>query len=119
MEAACGRASHASTRSMPGGRAAFLAAAAAHTLALLFDGRYRGFPVAGYAVPAAIFAVMAYLGGRQKFDPGGRALALVLAAGAIAVAAAEGPANSQAIGWALTATILALPWLIPGHGRSP
>ena len=100
-------------------RFAFLVAAVAQTLGLLFDGRYRGFPVAGFVVPAAIFAVMAFLGGRQRPDPGGLALALVLAAGGIAVAVIEGPANHQALGWTATALTIALPWLIRGHGRTP
>ena len=122
-------------------RFAFLFAAVVQTLGLLFDGRYRGFPVAGYILPAAIFAVMACLGGggqksgvaasessRQIYigggdspaaDSSGLALALVLAAGGIAVAVIEGPANHQALGWTLTALMLALPWLIRGHRRNP
>ena len=96
-------------------RSAFLAAALVHTLGLLFDGRYRGFPVAGFIVPAAIFAGMAWFADRaadQRADPQGRALAFVLAAGGIAVALKEGWANHQALMWALTALLLALPWLI-------
>jgi glucan 1,3-beta-glucosidase len=99
-------------------RFAFLAAALAQTLALLFDGRYRGFPVAGFIVPAAVFAGLAWLGGRTSGpDSQGRALALVLAAGGIAVTVLEGPANHQAIAWTLTALLLASPWL--RHGRAP
>ncbi|MCC7016796.1 MAG: hypothetical protein IT564_06295 [Rhodospirillales bacterium] len=98
-------------------RFAFLAAALAQTLGLLFDGRYRGFPVAGFIVPAAVFAGLAWFGGGRMSDPQGRALAFVLAAGGIAVAALEGPANHQALAWTLTALLLALPWLI--HRRAP
>ena len=96
-------------------RFAFLSAALVQTLGLLFDGRYRGFPVAGFIVPAAIFAAMAWLGGNDRSlaaaaDPQGRALALVLAAGGIAVAVIEGPANHQALSWTLIVLLLASPW---------
>jgi glucan 1,3-beta-glucosidase len=99
-------------------RLAFLGAALVQTLALLFDGRYRGFPVAGFVVPAAIFAGLAWLGGGGRIsDPQGRALALVLAAGGIAVGLLEGWPNHQALSWALTALLLAFPWVI--HRRAP
>ncbi len=95
-------------------RFAFLFAALVQTLGLLFDGRYRGFPVATFIVPAAIFAVMAWLDGNRKSasaDPQGRALALVLAAGGAAVGVMEGLANHQALSWTLTVLLLAAPWL--------
>jgi glucan 1,3-beta-glucosidase len=101
-------------------RSAFLAAALVHTLGLLFDGRYRGFPVAGFLVPAAVFAGIAWFAGRtadSRADPQGRALALVLAIGGIAVALLEGWPNHQALLWAATALLLAAPWFI--HRPAP
>ncbi|MBM3733184.1 MAG: hypothetical protein FJW24_06925 [Acidimicrobiia bacterium] len=95
-------------------RFAFLFAAVVHTLSLLFDGRYRGFPVAGFLIPAAVFAGMAWLGSKRRDaanDPQGWAMAWLLAAGGIAVAILEGWANHQALMWGLTALLLALPWL--------
>lgn len=98
-------------------RSAFVVAAVVHTLGLLFDGRYRGFPVAGYLIPAAVFAGMAWLGARRDAahdavrDPQGWSLAWVLATGGIAVAVLEGGSNHQALMWALTALLLAAPWL--------
>ncbi|MBM3564607.1 MAG: glycoside hydrolase family 17 [Alphaproteobacteria bacterium] len=91
-----------------------LAGATAQTLALVFDGRYRGFPVAAYLVPAAALAALAWLERAPRpADPHAFALAAVLAAGAIAVAIIEGPANTQALAWTGTALLLALPWLKP------
>lgn len=102
-------------------RSFFLAAALVHTLELVFDGRYREFPVAGYLVPAMVFAALTWIvqdaNGRpeRKGDAHGTALALVLAAGAGAVAVIEGSANHQALAWTATALLLAAPWLKPAR----
>ncbi len=97
-------------------RGTVLCAATAQTLGLVFDGRYRGFPVEAYLVPAAVFAALAWLEqGERRWDSHGAALAVVLAVGGIAVAAVEGPANHQAMAWTATALLLAFPWLKPAR----
>jgi glucan 1,3-beta-glucosidase len=109
-----------STRSCPreGGGAAFalgvvrlalLAGAAATTLALVFDGRYRDFPTFAYLPAAAAVAVLrwrrpGHCAGDRREE---RLLALVLAAGAAGVALLEGAANHQALAWAATVLLLA------------
>jgi hypothetical protein len=93
-----------------------LAGATAQTLALVFDGRYRGFPITAYLVPAAVFAALAWRESKQKpSDPHGFVLAAVLAAGGFMVAVIEGAANTQALAWTATVLLLALPWLRPSR----
>lgn len=90
-------------------RALTLFGAAAVTLGLVFDARYRDFPVAVYALPALAFLVLVF------FQRASRAadfreevlLGLVLAIGGIAIALLEGFANHQALAWAAVNLILA------------
>lgn len=85
-----------------------LLGAAAITLALIFDPRYRDFPTTAYLVPAAAFLVLALA--RPDGAPIGREdrlLAGVLALGGIAVVIREGPENLQALAWAAVVLMLA------------
>lgn len=101
-------------------RATAFVAATVVTLALAFDGRYRGFPVAAFIVPAVLFAVLAWFNRRDPIDghaPEESWLAGVLAVGAIVVAAVEGWRNHQALLWTATALALAAPALIDAWRR--
>jgi exo-beta-1,3-glucanase (GH17 family) len=108
----------------------FVWTAAVLQLLLVFDPRYREFPLASFAVPLAV--TVGCLGGRAfgLVGPGSAALrapdglaprapdalALLapgtLAAGAIASAIQEGPLNGQSLVWNAAALLLALPALL-------
>jgi len=95
-----------------------LVAAAISAIGLVFDARYRDFPATMLAIAAVGTALLALR--LRRRDPLPRAiedpwLATVVAAGAIAVPVLEGPANDDALAWALTALLLAIPAL-PGRG---
>ncbi len=83
--------------------------AAVVTLGLVFDARYRDFPVAVYAVPAVAFVVLSFCrrGNRAADCREEILLAMVLAAGGSAIALLEGFANHQALAWAVVNFILA------------
>ncbi|MGE0747764.1 MAG: glycosyl hydrolase family 17 protein [Rhodospirillales bacterium] len=82
-------------------RLAPLFGAAATTFCLMVDARYRGFPVSLYALPLAAGVALAWLSAeRARPAAEDRLLALVLAAGSVAVAVSEGIGNVQSIGWA-------------------
>jgi exo-beta-1,3-glucanase (GH17 family) len=88
-------------------RATVLFGAAASTLCLVFDPRYRDFTSALYAVPALTFLALAAVRRIRReaiADPlrEERLLAAVLAAGGLAVLAVEGLANHQALAWVAT-----------------
>jgi len=98
--------------------------AAATTLCLVFDPRYRDFVGALYAVPA--LALLALVLARRRIRPSGtpqpadedrreeRLLAVVLAVGGIAVAVNEGLANHQALAWTIVCLLLAVgAWVRP------
>lgn len=81
---------------------------------LVFDPRYRDFPLPSFAVPlAAVFARAALHdlptggGDREEFFAGA-----VLACGAIASMIREGPLNRQALIWNVAALLLAGPALL-------
>lgn len=90
----------------------FVWTAAVLQLLLLFDPRYRDFPIPTFAVP--VFAVIARAllrdlprgGGREELVAGG-----VLALAAIAGAVREGPLNQQSLAWCACALLLAVPTL--------
>ncbi len=87
-----------------------LIAVASTTLALLFDPRYRDFPVAAFLVPALAFLVLAVM---RPAPPGadGREdvlLASVLAVGGIALICREGIDNIQAVAFSGVAVALAI-----------
>jgi hypothetical protein len=78
-------------------------------LTLIFDPRYRDFPTSGLLVPAAVFALLAWLK-RDPPIPGEdrreeAALALLLAVGGLVLALKEGLENTQALAF------VAVTWL--------
>jgi glucan 1,3-beta-glucosidase len=92
------------------------AAALAASLGLVFDPRYRDFPIAAFLVPAVGF-ILADVFGRAASErrgpplgPEERWLAALLALAAIAIALREGLLNHQALSWAAVCLALALPW---------
>ncbi len=104
----------------PGTRLALLqlvavTGALAVNLALLFDPRYRDFPIAAFALPAVGFALRAIA--RREFlqaatDRREEAVfAAMLALSSVIVAAREGPENLAALSFAGVSLLLALPWL--------
>ncbi|MBV9735623.1 MAG: glycoside hydrolase [Acidisphaera sp.] len=81
---------------------------------LVFDPRYRDFPLPSFAVPLAVILVRAGMrdlplhgGGREEALAAG-----VLVVGAIASAVQEGPLNRQALIWNAAAVLLAAPALL-------
>jgi glucan 1,3-beta-glucosidase len=90
-------------------RALTLFGAAVVTLGLVFDARYRDFPVAVYAVPAVAFALLAFhrRAGRVADLREEILLAGVAAAGAVVVVLLEGIANHQALAWMAVNFVLA------------
>lgn len=94
-------------------RAAVLFAAAVTTFCFLLDARYRDFPVALTALPAAAFLAVAWAERRHATVPRRgddrreeRLLAWVLAVGGVLIGLSEAPWNFQA--WGLTAANLTL-----------
>jgi hypothetical protein len=96
----------------------FYFVAASWALNLLFDSRYRGFPIAIFA-PAAIFS-LCQLAQQQRFNllhrlffeappTSTQFLGYVLALTAIAIAISEGPSNFQAIALSLCWVVIAIP----------
>jgi exo-beta-1,3-glucanase (GH17 family) len=92
--------------------------AASTALALVFDPRYRDFPTAVFAVPAIALAVLAWLererrrvtartASDDRREEGLLALVLVLSAAAIVVR--EGWDNVEALAFAATLVVLAVP----------
>lgn len=94
-------------------RAAVLFSAAVTTFCFLFDARYRDFPVALTALPAAAFLALAWAERRHAAVPRRaddrreeRLLALILAVGGVLIGLSEAPWNFQA--WGLSAANLTL-----------
>ncbi len=92
----------------------FIWTAAVLQLLLLFDPRYRDFPIATFAVPVLAVCARALLrdlprggGGREELGVGG-----VLVLAAIAGAVREGPLNHQSLVWTACALVLAVPPLL-------
>jgi glucan 1,3-beta-glucosidase len=94
--------------------AAMLAAtvvAAIHVaLGLVFDPRYKDFPLAALSGPVAALAILAFAGASSPPRPGAAeiAAAFVLSGSAVFVVANEGSANWQAFWFALLLVLLAL-----------
>lgn len=86
-------------------------AALATSLGLVFDSRYRDFPVAAFLVPAVGFALAAIWARRAPAQAGREEgwLAVLLALAAIAIAVNEGIHNHQALAWAALCLLLSLP----------
>jgi glucan 1,3-beta-glucosidase len=89
-----------------------LAFVLAMCLGLVFDPRYRDFPSSFALLPAAGFALLALLRGlptAMRDEEVGLALAILPCA--LAIAVKEGPHNAQALLWAASCLLLALPVL--------
>ncbi len=97
----------------------FLWTAAVMQALLVFDPRYRDFPLPVFAVPLAGVAGRAALGDLPAAGGGREELAagLTLALGAAASAAIEGPLNHQALIWNAAALALAAPALLRFRAR--
>lgn len=92
-----------------------VAGALSVNLALLFDPRYRDFPIAAFALPAVGFALRA-VGRRDVLQAAAdrreeAVFAGMLAASAVIVAFREGPDNRAALSFAAVSLLLAMPWL--------
>ena len=96
-------------------------AALATSLGLVFDSRYRDFPVAAFIVPAVGFLIAAAVARRDSVSAGAeeRWLAILLAVAGIAIAVNEGPHNHQALAWTALCLFLALPPALGGWRRPP
>jgi exo-beta-1,3-glucanase (GH17 family) len=87
--------------------------AAVLQMLLLFDPRYREFPLSTFAVPLLVVLGRTVFGDFTR-APGGREEILVaatLVVGAIGSAIQEGPLNGQSLVWNTAALILAVPLL--------
>lgn len=89
-----------------------LTGAATVAVALAFDSRYRGFPIATYAIPAFAFLILQWRNG-QIFLPivdgrEERVLSLILIGSAAYIAWFEGPLNWQALSFCALLLIFAL-----------
>jgi exo-beta-1,3-glucanase (GH17 family) len=100
-------------------RFALLFGAGAAALALVFDPRYRDFPLALVAPPAVAFALLAWIAGASA-EVEERALAAVLVVTAPAIVLREGLANTDALAWgALCLAFAASVWRVPVRGDRP
>ena len=100
----------------------FVWAAAVDQVLLVFDPRYREFPIPSYAVPLVIVAARAAQGDLPS-NTGRREEALLagtLTIGAVASAIQEGPFNRQSLAWNACALLLSVPlWTSLAHaGRT-
>ena len=92
----------------------FAWAAAVDQILLVFDPRYRVFPLASYAVPLVVVAAR---GAKGELPRGtGRreevAVAMVLTGGAFASAIQEGALNAQSLRWNACVLVLSLPFWV-------
>jgi len=100
---ACPRAGFCPLSSPARMRFVAVAGMAVSSLGLLFDSRYRDFPVSMFLIPAVGFALIRLpVAPREE-----KAVAALLAASAIGVSIHEGAANTQAWLWAATGVLLA------------
>lgn len=97
-------------------RFATLFGAALVNVLLVFDARYRDFPLPAYAIPVAAFALLALAAGRPGPPRAGveeRVLAWLVAITAPVIAVKETFANHDALWWWAISWTLALPVLAP------
>ena len=90
-------------------RIVVLFGAAVTTLTLLFDARYREFPVTGYFLPAIVFAWLAWRDRNAATDSDAAEeifLARLIAIGGIAIGVNEGLQNHQAWTWAALSLVI-------------
>jgi exo-beta-1,3-glucanase (GH17 family) len=88
--------------------------ALAVSLGLVFDPRYRDFPVAAFFTPAVTFAWLSLAGSGRPAHADAREEALLgalLFLAGLTVAVREGPLNLVAFDWMAVAVLLAAPWL--------
>ncbi len=99
----------------------FLWAAAVDQILLVFDPRYRIFPIASYAVPLVVIAARAAQGDLPR-GTGRREevlLAAALTIGAVASAVQEGALNGQSLAWNACVLLLAAPLWLSVLDRGP
>jgi glucan 1,3-beta-glucosidase len=89
---------------------ATLVAAIHVALGLVFDPRYKDFPLASLTGPAVALFILAFANARTSPNPGQAEIVAtaVLAGSAVFVTANEGSANWQAVWFALLLVLLAL-----------
>ena len=76
---------------------------------LVFDARYRGFPLPLYLMPGVALALLAWLGDRPPSSAAEeRVLALLLGAASLVVAVAEGISNVEAMTYCALSLLIAL-----------
>ncbi|MFP5407192.1 MAG: hypothetical protein ACLGHY_12935, partial [Gammaproteobacteria bacterium] len=88
-------------RSLDPLRAMFLFGAAVNVVLLVFDSRYRGFPLAFFVVPAVVELVRILSGEAARVSRETRLLSLILAIGAACVFVNERPSNHEALAYAV------------------
>ena len=101
-------------------RFATLFGAALVNVLLVFDARYRDFPLPAYSIPVVAFALIAFARGSEGQLRAGleeRVLAWIVAVSAPVVAFKETLANHDALWWWALAWLLALPVLFPEFSR--
>jgi glucan 1,3-beta-glucosidase len=81
-------------------RMMFLFGAAVNVVLLVFDARYRGFPVVFFLLPAAVEVLRLLSGQAAIVSKEVRLLSMVVAIGAACVLLDERPANQEALGYA-------------------
>jgi glucan 1,3-beta-glucosidase len=101
------------------GRLLVLAGACAMAIMLVFDARYRGFPLPLYLMPGVALALLAWLGDRPPSSAAEeRVLALLLGAASLVVAVAEGISNVEAMTYCALSLLIALAcWPRPDQWR--
>ncbi len=102
------------------GRLLVLAGACAMAIMLVFDARYRGFPLPLYLMPGITLVLLALLGDRPPSSAAEeRVLALLLGASSLVVAFAEGPSNTEAMIYCALSLAIALAcWPRPVVGQA-
>ena len=88
--------------------------AAVMQMLLLFDPRYREFPLSTFAVPLLVTAGRLLIGDAPRHNGGREELfaGVVLALGAVGSAIQEGPLNTESLVWNACALLLAAPLLL-------
>lgn len=84
------------------------------SLGFCFDGRYRDFPLAAFALPALSFALLSFNRGDQKRAYPNRReeimFSMLFIVSAAIIAFNEGPLNKEALMWCGINLIFVLPW---------
>ncbi len=101
-------------------RFAALFGAALVNVLLVFDARYRDFPLPAYAIPSVALALVAFARDPGRLPRAGleeRVLAWIVAITAPVIAVKETLANHDALWWWAVSWALVLPVLLPELGR--